>query len=178
MRELVARGGQLSAAAEVAPKAAHGRREVRLLWALADPALNAYAGSSGEARVPWPHLGQVCRLERRRTLRQNGQWHTEVEVRYCITSREPAQADAAALLRATRGHWGIENKVHWVRDVTFDEDRCQVRAGAAPEVLAACRNVVLTLVRRTGVTNIAAALRTHAGRPRVAVQLVTSAGRG
>jgi hypothetical protein len=63
-----------------------------------------------------------------------------------------------------------------VRDVTFGEDGCQIRTGAAPEVRAACLNVVTTLLRRAGCTNIAAGLRTYAGRPALAVQLVRSAG--
>jgi hypothetical protein len=60
-----------------------------------------------------------------------------------------------------------------VRDVTFDEDRCQVRSGAAPQVLAACRNLVTGLLRRQGVSNIAAALRTRASYPQQALALVT-----
>ena len=99
-----------------------------------------------------------------------------MEVSYAITSRGPDRADAPALLRDLWGHWGIENKVHWVRDVTWDEDRSQVRTGAAPQVMAACRNIALNLLRRSGATNIAAALRTHAGRPATAVQLVLSGG--
>jgi predicted transposase YbfD/YdcC len=58
----------------------------------------------------------------------------------------PDQADAATLLRLLRGHWGIENRLHWVRDVTFDEDRCPIRSGAAPEAVAACRHLVIALV--------------------------------
>ena len=70
-------------------------------------------------------------------------------------------ADARRLLSLSRGHWGIENRLHWVRDVTFDEDRSQVRTGAAPQVLAGLRNLVISLVRRAGHSNVAAALRRH-----------------
>lgn len=140
-----------------------------MLWALHDPDWNAHLG--------WPHLGQVCRVERRReTIRGGRVVKTEVEVTYAITSLPPERAGAAALLRLLRGHWGIENGAHHVRDVTFDEDRCQVRSGAAPQVFAACRNLAIALVRRAGHRNIAEALRTSAGRPRQAVALVTSAG--
>jgi hypothetical protein len=93
-----------------------------------------------------------------------------------VTSLPPARADAEVLLRVMRDHWGIENKVHWVRDVTFDEDRYQVRKGAAPQVCAAITNLVCTLLRRQGCTNIAATLRTHAGRSRDAVALVLASG--
>ncbi|MDQ3456729.1 MAG: transposase [Actinomycetota bacterium] len=98
-----------------------------------------------------------------------------VEVTYAITSLRPERAGAAALLRLLRGHWGIENGAHHVRDVTFDEDRCQIRTGAAPQAFAACRNLVIALLRRARYDNVAEALRTHAGRPREAVALVASA---
>lgn len=148
-----------------------------MLWVVADPALNAFVGSTGARGQPWPHLQQVCRVERHRTLRRHGHLvRTEVEVTYAVTSVPPQRADAARLLRWLRGHWGIENRLHWVRDVTFDEDRCQVRSGAAPQALAACRNLAIGLLRRRGYTNIAAALRTHAGRPGWAVALVLSGG--
>lgn len=149
-----------------------------MLWAVADPALNAFVGCTGARGQPWPHLQQVCRVERHRTLLRHGQVvRTEREVTYAVTSVPPTRANAARLLRWLRGHWGIENRVHWVRDVTFDEDRCQVRSGAAPQALAACRNLATSLLRRRGYANIAAALRTHAARPRSAVQLVLSGGR-
>jgi hypothetical protein len=76
------------------------------------------------------------------------------------------------LLALARGHWGIENRLHYVRDVTLAEDRCQVRSGAAPEAFAACRNLALALLRRQGCANIAAALRTNARRPAAAVSLL------
>lgn len=179
MRDLAHRGGRLDAVVVREPKARHGRREVRRLWALADPELNAYAGSSGAHGVAWPHLQQVCRIERERAhVRRGRVVRAEVEVSYAITSTPPDQADAAALLRDTRGHWRIENGGHWVRDVTFDEDRCQIRSGAAPQAFAACRNLAITLLRRAGHHNIAAALRTGAGRPATAVALVLSGGSG
>jgi predicted transposase YbfD/YdcC len=161
------------------PKRRHGRCEVRMLWALADPALNAYAGSAGEAGVPWPHLAQVCRIERRRVvLRAGGVIADESrEVTYAITSRSAAGSDARRLARRNRDHWRIENKSHWVRDVTLGEDACHIRSGAAPQVRAACLNLVIALLRRAGLTNIAAGLRTCAGRPALAVQLVCSTGR-
>ena len=177
VRDLAARGGRLETVVAVEPKARHGRREARQLWALADPALNGYVGSSGEHRTAWPHLGQICRLERCRTLVRRGRAvKAHVEVGYAITSAPLGRASAAGLLRDQRGHWRIENQVHWVRDVTLDEDRCPVRTGAAPQVFAACRNLALALLRRCGCTNIAAALRTNAGRPHLAVTLVLSGG--
>ena len=116
------------------------------MWALHDPELNGYVGSAGTVGKAWPHVQQVCRLERQRTTKGKKQ----VEVSYVISSLPAAEAGARRLLALSRGHWGIENRVHWVRDVTFDEDRSQIRLGAAPEVMAALRNLVISLVRRAG----------------------------
>ena len=71
---------------------------------------------------------------------------------------------------------GIEHRPHDVREVTFDEDRSQVRRGAAPPACAACKNLAIALLRRRGWANIAEALRSHAGRPYPAVAVVASAG--
>ena len=94
----------------------------------------------------------------------------------CEVSWAEAYDQVGRLAAALRGHWGIENRAHWVRDVVFDEDRSQVRSGAAPQVLAAGRNLAIALLRRAGYGCIAAALRTLAGRPACAVQLVLSGG--
>ncbi len=75
------------------------------------------------------------------------------------------QADAHTLLKWWRGHWGIENKVHWVRDETFGEDRCRVRCGFAPQALAAFRNVTMNWLRSQKIVNLAAALRQNAWNP-------------
>ena len=156
------------------PKVRHGRQETRLCWALADPAINARAGEAGTHQAPWPHLAQICRVRRRRVEVRTGE--IEDEVSYAITSLPPARADAARLLALLRDHWGIENKLHHVRDVTFDEDRSTIRTRAAPQVTAACRNLAIALLRRAGIANIAAACRTCAGRPRTAITLVATAG--
>jgi hypothetical protein len=118
----------------------------------------------------WPALAQVGRLTSLR--RRKGQ--TTIETSYIITSLSPEHATPAQLLALVRGHWGIENRLHWVRDVTFDEDRCQIRTGAAPQVMAALRNLVIGLFRLRGLRNIAAALRTHAWHAQRAIALVTT----
>lgn len=112
--------------------------------------------------LDWPGLKQVCRLERTTTRR--GQ--RTVEVQYAITSASRPRADAARLLARWQGHWGIENRLHWVRDVTFGEDQCRVKLGRAPQNLAAFRNVALTLLRLAGIREIAPTLREFAYQPR------------
>ncbi len=109
----------------------------------------------------FPHAMQAIKLiRRRRPLRPGGRWRT-VTV-YAITSLTAFQADPALLARWIRGHWGIENRLHWVRDVSFDEDRSQIRTGHGPQIMAALRNLAITALRLAGTTNIAAALRHHA----------------
>lgn len=80
------------------------------------------------------------------------------EVRYAITSLGE-KVGPGQLLRHVRGHWGIENRLHYVRDVTLGEDASQVRKGSVPEVMAALRNVVIGILREAGWQNIAAGLR-------------------
>jgi len=73
-----------------------------------------------------------------------------------------SQAGAARLLRWWRQHWGIENRSHYVRDVTFQEDACRIRKGHAPANFAALRNALISCLRLVGHNNIASALRTYA----------------
>ena len=124
---------------------AHGRKEVRQI--LSTTALNGY--------LDWPGVGQVFELERVRVLKDK----TEVEAVYGITSLKRDRADAAALLTLVRGHWAIENGLHYVRDVTLGEDKCRVRTGNAPQVLAALRNAVVHLLDGVAADSKAGATR-------------------
>ena len=81
------------------------------------------------------------------------------ETVYGLTSLSPRQASPAQLLAYNRGHWQIENRLHHVRDMTFDEDRSQVRRGRRPHVMATLRNVAISLMRLAGATSIATATR-------------------
>ena len=85
---------------------------------------------------------------------------------YAITSLPFEQAGPARLADLLRGHWTIENGLHWVRDVTFAEDACRVRTGNAPIVMAILRNLAVGVLCRAGPVNVAAALRHHARDPR------------
>jgi predicted transposase YbfD/YdcC len=118
----------------------------------------------------WPGLAQVFRLERQVIVKKTGEVREEAVVG--VTSLAPERADAARLLVLVRGHWHIENQSHWVRDVTFDEDRSQVRCGNIPQVMAALRNTVIGVMRWAGYTNIAATCRRFAAQPRAALHLI------
>jgi len=110
----------------------------------------------------------VCLLERVR--RTKGKETTETVC--AVTSLGPEKASADRLLAIARGHWDIENRLHWVRDVSLGEDACRVRTGAAPQILAALRNTGLWLLRSSGLTAIASTLRRHAAKPEEALNLV------
>lgn len=89
-----------------------------------------------------------------------------------VTSLSPERADAARLLRLNRGHWAIENRVHWVRDVTFDEDRSQVRKRHGAHMMASLRNVAISVLRLAGATNMAAAVRDCILKPHRTLRLI------
>ena len=125
----------------------HGRRVHRAIKVLAAPAWITFAGATQVAQV-------------RRTTTRAGK--KTVEVIYVITSADHRAAPPAVLAAWIQGHWGIENRTHWVRDVTFDEDRSRIRTGNGPQVMATLRNTAISLLRLTGATNIAASLRHHA----------------
>lgn len=96
------------------------------------------------AYLAWPGLAQVARVERRRWIKGR----ESVELAYLITSLPADEAAPEQLLQLIRDHWAIENRLHYVRDVTFLEDRCRIRAGARP--IAALRNLAISLIRRAG----------------------------
>jgi predicted transposase YbfD/YdcC len=118
----------------------------------------------------WPGLAQVLEVSRVVTQKGRGRWRYEVA--YAITSLPPERASADQLLGAWQAHWEIENRLHWVRDVTFGEDRAGVRAGAGPQVLAALRNTVIGLLRGQGASNLARSRRRYAAQPQAALTLL------
>lgn len=147
----------------------HGRIERRRLTL--SRALHSYSD--------WPGLDLAFRLDRTVVQRKTGT--IQAETVYGVTSLAPRQVDpdttdARRLLRLNRQHWRIENWSHWVRDVTFDEDRSQVREGSTPQMMAAFRNLAIGLIRVGGETNIAAACRRFAAQPRAALALIGLSG--
>lgn len=101
---------------------------------------------------------------------------TTVEVVYGITSLSRTTADATQLLGFLRGHWGIENGLHYTRDETLGEDRCRVRSGTAPQVLASLRNVAVHLLRGMEAPSAASAMRHLAAHPQHALDLLHHPG--
>ena len=118
----------------------------------------------------WPGLAQVFQRERQVIIKRTGEVREDVVAG--VTSLAPERADAVRLLALVRGQWHMEHQAHWVRDVTFDEERSQVRCGSLPQVMAALRNTVVGLRRWAGHTNMAAACRRFAAQPRAALHLI------
>ena len=114
--------------------------------------------------VNFPHAAQVACVERE--VFEISSHQTRCERVYLISSQTRAQASAEQLLALNRGHWGIENKLHYVRDVAFDEDRCRARKGNTPRTLACLRNFAISLLRLLHLPNIKAAWRDLAANAR------------
>ncbi len=114
----------------------------------------------------WPGAAQVLRIERTREIK--GQ--ISVEIAYFVTSLLVDEASPERLLALARAHWGIENKLHWRRDVSMNEDRCRVRAGARP--LASIRNLALAMMKGTR-QSVPAARETFAADKALALAAVT-----
>jgi predicted transposase YbfD/YdcC len=136
----------------------HGRRARRTIKAVLAPSWIGFAGAA-----------QVAQL--RRTVTKNGK--KTVEVIYLITSDRDAGPETLAAW--VRGHWEIENKLHWVRDVTYQEDKSLVRTANAPRVMASLRSLAISLLRLDGHANIAAANRHHARDPQRTLKLFQTA---
>ncbi|MDF1530067.1 MAG: ISAs1 family transposase, partial [Sedimenticola sp.] len=136
----------------------HGRIEMRYLQAAS--ALNDY--------LDWPGVQQVFQLKR--THKKSGEQSTEIV--YGITSLSPEYASPDQLLIYTRQHWTIENQVHWVRDVVFAEDLSHVRTLQLPYVMASLRNLILTVLRAHGYSQISKTRRHFALRPLDALALI------
>ena len=140
----------------------HGRIEQRRLWASAD--LNDY--------LDWPCVQQVFRLDRHTQCVKTGVVTSETV--YGITSLSPEQASPQQLLSLARGHWNIENGLHYRRDETLREDWCHLRFGHTQRMMAAINNLVLGLLLRRGVKNVPQQRRRYAAHWNEALKLITS----
>jgi predicted transposase YbfD/YdcC len=144
-----------------------GRRITRTIKVLQAPTdLTGWADFPGAA--------QVAQIRRTRTTKtKTGGRKKTVEVVYVITSADHATAPPPTLAAWVQHHWRIES-LHWIRDVVFDEDRCQIRTGTGAETMATLRNTAISLLRLAGWTTIAAALRHHQRHPDKIITLLTS----
>jgi predicted transposase YbfD/YdcC len=123
------------------------------------------------AGILFPYAAQAVQITRTRR-RKNSTQRAKRETVYAITSLTAEQAQPAELARYIRGHWHVENKLHWVRDVTMGEDASRIATGGGPRIMAGIRNLAISLLRLAGHTNIAQALRHNARKPKRAVTLV------
>ncbi|MGH3614605.1 MAG: ISAs1 family transposase [Pseudonocardia sp.] len=138
----------------------HGRAERRTVRAMDAPE---------HVKAIFPHAAQVFLIERYvtrkvRRRRKNSRKYKTVEVRtavaaLCITSLSAREAAPCHLAGYVRGHWSIENKIHWVRDVTWREDSSRVRTASRPRIMVTLRNLAIGLIRQAGHTKIAATIR-------------------
>ncbi len=136
----------------------HGRvevREIRVSSELAD-------------YLDWPYLQQV--FEVRRTWTQKGV--TKQEVHYGITSLPQTVAAPQHVLWLKRGHWRIENQLHYLKDVTLREDASTIHSDAGPDIMAMLRNAALSVLRRAGHQRIAASLRHNSRCPDAVLALL------
>jgi len=138
----------------------HGRIECRTLT----------SSSMLKDYLTWPYVEQVFKLDRRFLNLKTGQ--VMQETCYGLTSLTAAEADPARLLALLRGYWGIENGLHYRRDVTFKEDHCRLKIGHAARTMATLNNLVLGLIRRQGYTNAPQARRHYNAHPFEAVKLI------
>ena len=118
--------------------------------------------------LDWPGLAQVFRVAH--TWRVGGQ--TKGEMQYGITSLSPVAGPPECLLALKRGHWRIENHLHWVKEVTLGEDARLIHRGQGPTVMALLREATISVLRRAGIRQIAARLREHSQHPSAAIALV------
>ena len=139
----------------------HGRAEARTIRVAATP----------DGLVEFPHVKAVVRIDREVHDAKTGEERWD-ETAWAVTSASTSDAGPPRLLAASRGHWGIENGLHWVRDATMGEDASKVRSGSAPRALATMRNFVISVLRLAGARNIAKALRSISRRPALAFTLL------
>lgn len=140
----------------------HGRLETRVVES--SPFLNDF--------LDWPGLGQVMRRTCRRLHLKTGK--VSQDVTYGLTSLGWDEAGPELLEQVMRGHWTIENRSHYVRDVTLGEDRCPIHVGHAPQALAALRNGLIGLLRAKGWSSIAHAVRFYAASVADALALISA----
>jgi predicted transposase YbfD/YdcC len=139
----------------------HGRLELRQIWCSEE--LNEF--------VDFPYAAQVFRIDRQITHIKSKK--TTHETAYGISSLCTTKADPAKILSLVRGHWSIENRLHYVRDTTFDEDRSSIRSATGQHVMASLRNLAIGLIRlQIPDKYLPSVLRQNAMKPHLALKLM------
>jgi predicted transposase YbfD/YdcC len=138
----------------------HGRIDRHRVWSAPVP-----------TSASFPHASRFVIVERESSTLDDVR--ISIETRFYVTDLTADDASIEHLFRLTRGHWSIES-LHWVRDVTFDEDRSQVRTGTLPRILATLRNLAIGIIRHATnrSVNIAAATRQLARQPDLTLDLL------
>jgi hypothetical protein len=134
--------------------------EVRHIWTSAE--LTGY--------IDFPHAAQVFAIQRETIELVSDKSRSEIV--YGLTSATAERAAPERVLALSRNHWSIENRLHWVRDVTFDEDRCRIRRGTGAQVMASLRNLAISLLRMAGAESIPSALRSCARSDSLVFRLI------
>jgi len=138
----------------------HGRIEQRYLTVSSQ--LNEY--------LDWPHLGQVFRLQR--VIQRQKTGRITYQVVFGVTSLTAAECSPERLMHLLRTHWHIENRLHYVRDVTFHEDACQIREPKRQRLLASLNNLVIGLIRQCDFDYVPEARRFFSANYDEALQLL------
>jgi predicted transposase YbfD/YdcC len=139
---------------------AHGRIEVRKIYCSSE--INDY--------VEFPYVRQVFYIERFTELIKKDT--NRGEIAYGITNMPKELFSPEDILHYNRNHWGIENKSHYVRDVTFNEDKSKIRKKNGPEIMANIRNLCISMMRLVGIKNIAQGTRDFMMNPELAIDLI------
>ena len=143
---------------------AHGRLEHRQITC--SPDLNDWFAKR------WAGVAQVFQLQRTTTLLKTSEVRRQTV--YGISNLSLRQAPAKRMLALNRAHWAIENRLHWRRDVTLGEDRCQTRTGKAPDILARLNSAILSCMDRLGIRNVARQARFFDAHVELAVAALLS----
>lgn len=141
----------------------HGRIEKRKIEVMDMP---------WEYLCAWRHIKQVCRITRTRIIKKHGKWIKSIEVVYLITNLSSTQVTAEQLLKINKKHWSIENKLHLIRDMTFDEDRHTLRDIDIVSNIVALRDLVIHILYKLKIGYKVA--REHfAHKPHLALRALT-----